>query len=71
MALLRGRGYVLPGDLRDIAPDVLAHRLVLSFDAVADGVSAESVVERLVEAVPPPRIAPQQGDEQRRGLAAA
>jgi MoxR-like ATPase len=56
-ALLRGREYVLPEDIRELAVDVLAHRLVLSFDAVADGVSAESVVRRLVEAVPPPRVA--------------
>ncbi|NGM11922.1 AAA family ATPase [Verrucosispora sioxanthis] len=56
-ALLRGRGYVLPDDVRELAADVLAHRLVLSFDAVADGVSADWVVHRLVEAVPPPRVA--------------
>jgi MoxR-like ATPase len=62
---------VLPDDVKELAVEVIAHRLVLSFDAVADGVSAESVVQRLIEAVPPPRIAPQQGDEQRRGLAAA
>ncbi|MFI7607571.1 AAA family ATPase [Micromonospora sp. NPDC049366] len=58
-ALLRGREYVLPEDIRELAPDVLAHRLVLSFDAIADGVTAESVVRRLVEAVPPPRLAAQ------------
>ncbi|MER7166248.1 AAA family ATPase [Micromonospora sp. NPDC000207] len=57
-ALLRGREYVLPEDVRELAVDVLAHRLVLSFDAVADGVAAESVVRRLLEVVPPPRIAP-------------
>ncbi|GAB3848391.1 MoxR family ATPase [Micromonospora andamanensis] len=56
-ALLRGRGYVLPDDVRELAVDVLAHRLVLSFDAVADGVSTEWVVHRLVEAVPPPQVA--------------
>ncbi|GIJ20051.1 AAA family ATPase [Micromonospora lutea] len=56
-ALLRGRGYVLPDDVRELAVDVLAHRLVLSFDAVADGVSAEWVVHRLVESVPLPREA--------------
>ncbi len=56
-ALLRGREYVLPEDVRELAVDVLAHRLVLSFDAVADGVSAEWVVRRLVDAVPPPRVA--------------
>ncbi|MGN9777785.1 AAA family ATPase [Micromonospora sp. H33] len=56
-ALLQGREYVLPDDIRDLAVEVLAHRLVLSFDAIADGVSAESVVRRLVDAVPPPRVA--------------
>ncbi|PZG11295.1 ATPase [Micromonospora craterilacus] len=56
-AMLRGREYVLPDDVRELSVDVLAHRLVLSFDAVADGVTAESVVRRLVEVVPPPRVA--------------
>ncbi|MFI5894497.1 AAA family ATPase [Actinoplanes sp. NPDC051513] len=60
LALLRGRDYVLPGDIVDLAPDVLAHRLVLSFDAVADDVPAESIVRRIVEAVPLPLIAPAQ-----------
>jgi len=60
LALLRGRDYVLPGDLLDIAPDVLAHRLVLSFDAVADGIEPESIIARIVEAVPLPVIAPAQ-----------
>ncbi|MER7456230.1 MoxR family ATPase [Micromonospora sp. NPDC126480] len=69
-ALLRGREYVLPEDVRELAVDVLAHRLVLSFDAVADGVSAESVVRRLVDAVPPPRVASGQ-PEQAADLAAA
>jgi MoxR-like ATPase len=51
---------VLPGDLLDIAPDVLAHRLVLSFDAVADGIEPESIIHRIVESVPLPVIAPAQ-----------
>jgi MoxR-like ATPase len=60
LALLRGRDYVLPNDLLDIAPDVLAHRLVLSFDAIADGVEPESIIARIVESVPLPVIAPAQ-----------
>ena len=52
-------------DVTELAVDVLAHRLVLSFDAVADGVEAESVVRRIVEAVPPPQIAPQQASTRR------
>jgi len=62
LALLRGREYVLPADVVDIAPDVLAHRLVLAFDAVADGVQPESIVRRILEAVTPPVIAPAQED---------
>ncbi|MDG4824168.1 MoxR family ATPase [Asanoa sp. WMMD1127] len=62
LALLRGRDYVLPADITDLAVDVLAHRLVLSFDAVVDEVPPESIVERLLASVPPPRIAPYEGE---------
>ncbi|WP_428966881.1 AAA family ATPase [Micromonospora fluostatini] len=70
VALLRGRDYVLPTDVREIAPDVLTHRLVLSFDAVADGVDPAHLVRRLVDAVPLPQIAPAQ-ENQGPGLGAA
>jgi MoxR-like ATPase len=60
LALLRGRDYVLPGDIRDLAVDVLAHRLVLSYDALADGVPARDIVERVVAAVEEPHVAPSQ-----------
>lgn len=60
MALLRGRDYVLPQDVLDIAPDVLAHRLVLSYDAIADGVPAEHAVRRVLETVALPQVAPRQ-----------
>ena len=62
LALLRGRDYVLPSDVQELAVDVIAHRLVLSFDAVADGVSATSVVRRLLPTVPVPQVAPAQDD---------
>ncbi|URM94459.1 MoxR family ATPase [Actinomadura madurae] len=58
LALLRGREYVLPGDVRDLAGDVIAHRLVPSFDALADGVGVRPMVDAIVAAVPAPRIAP-------------
>ena len=51
---------MLPSDVADLAVDVLAHRLVLTFEALADDVSAESVVEQVVAAVEPPQIAPAQ-----------
>ncbi|MDP4507225.1 AAA family ATPase [Nonomuraea turcica] len=64
LALLRGRDYVLPEDVRDLAHDVMAHRLVLSFDALADGVLPRQIVDRVLAAVPLPVIAPQQHDGQ-------
>ncbi|TYB66139.1 AAA domain-containing protein [Nonomuraea sp. PA05] len=60
LALLRGRDYVLPEDVRDLAHDVMAHRLVLSFDALADGVMPRQIVDRVLAAVPLPVIAPSQ-----------
>lgn len=60
LALLRGREYVLPGDVADLAREVLAHRLVLSFDALADGVQAPQVLDRILQAAPQPYIAPSQ-----------
>ena len=44
LALLRGRDYALPQDLQDIAPDILRHRLVLSYDALADDIPADHIV---------------------------
>jgi MoxR-like ATPase len=55
-ALLRGRDYVLPEDVRDVAREVMSHRIVLSFDALADGVDTVEVVDQLLTAVPPPRV---------------
>src|SRR5205823_3148763 len=60
LALMRGRDYVLPQDVLDIAPDVLRHRLVLSYDALADGVPAEHVVRRVLSTVPLPQVTPRQ-----------
>jgi MoxR-like ATPase len=55
LALLRGRGHVMPNDIRDLAPDVLRHRIVLSYDALSEGVTADDVLERVLAAVPAPR----------------
>ncbi|MCU1689833.1 MAG: moxR1 [Jatrophihabitantaceae bacterium] len=60
LALMRGRDYVLPQDLLDIATDVLAHRLVLSYDAIADAIPAPHIVSRLLQAVALPQVAPRQ-----------
>jgi MoxR-like ATPase len=60
MALLRGRDYVLPQDVLDIAVDVLTHRLVLSYDAIADGIAAEHAVRRVLQTIGLPQVAPRQ-----------
>ena len=57
LALVRGREYALPQDLREIAPDVLRHRFVLSYQALADGVSADDVIDRILAVVPTPELA--------------
>ncbi len=56
LAVLRGRDYLLPDDVRDVAVDVMAHRLMLTFDALADGVDPEQVVKQILHAVPPPLV---------------
>jgi MoxR-like ATPase len=55
LALLRGRDFVVPKDIKDLAVRVLAHRLVLSPDAKVRGQGAEDLVMRLLEAVPVPQ----------------
>ena len=61
LALLRGRDYALPQDVQDIAPDILRHRLVLSYDALADDIPADHIVARIMASVPMPSVASRQG----------
>jgi MoxR-like ATPase len=56
LAHLRGREYVLPQDVADLAPEVIRHRLLLSYEGIAAGVDAEQVIGALLERNPPPRI---------------
>ena len=58
LAMLRGRAHVTAADVHDLAPDVLRHRLVLSYDALADGVRPEDLLDRVLEVVAPPGKAP-------------
>jgi MoxR-like ATPase len=60
LALLRGRDYVLPQDVLDVATDVLPHRIVMSYDAIADGIPALHAVRRVLQTVPLPQVAPRQ-----------
>ncbi len=54
LALLRGRDYAVPHDFVDLVPDVLRHRLVLSYEALADGVTPDMIIQRILERVPRP-----------------
>jgi MoxR-like ATPase len=56
LAVLRGRGYALPQDVQELARDVLRHRLVLTYQALAEQVSADAVLTAVLEAIPAPRI---------------
>ena len=56
LAFLRGRDYVLPYDIDEIALDVLRHRLVLSYEALADELDADSILIRVLRAVPVPDV---------------
>ncbi len=60
LALLRGRSYVLPQDVYDVAPDIFRHRLVLSYEALARDISVNDVLGRVLSTVPAPRVAPSQ-----------
>jgi MoxR-like ATPase len=67
LAFLRGRDYVLPQDVTDLVPDVLRHRLVLSYEALAEGVTSDGVLMKILQQIPAPekpleahvRVAPQ------------
>jgi MoxR-like ATPase len=54
LAFLRGRTYVLPEDATDLVPDVFRHRLVLTYEALAEGVTADHLIHRIMQHMPPP-----------------
>jgi MoxR-like ATPase len=56
LAFLRGRDYALPHDVTDLALDVLRHRVVLSYEALADNVSADSILTAVIASIPVPDV---------------
>jgi MoxR-like ATPase len=56
LALLRGRRYVLPSDVAELAPDVLRHRMVLSYAALTDGITPDRIIARVLDLVPAPQL---------------
>mgnify|MGYP001792260335 CR=1 FL=1 len=56
MAMLRGRTYALPEDMTDLVPDVLRHRLVLTYEALSEGLTSDAIVAKIMAKIPaPPR----------------
>jgi MoxR-like ATPase len=56
LAYVRGRSYVLPQDVLDMARDVMRHRLVLSFEALSDNVTADTILTSILSRVTPPAV---------------
>ena len=54
LALLRGRSYALPEDMVALVPDVLRHRVVLSYEGLSEGLTSDALIERIMKAVPAP-----------------
>jgi MoxR-like ATPase len=55
---MRDRAYVLPEDVRDLAADVIRHRLVLSYEALAEDIDSDALLARILSAVPMPEVSP-------------
>jgi MoxR-like ATPase len=53
-AFLQGRGYVTPQDVKDLAPDVLRHRVMVSYEAEAENITAEDIIQKILETLPVP-----------------
>ena len=54
LAMLRGRTYVLPEDMTDLVPDVLRHRVVLSYEALSEGLTPDALIGKLMAKIPAP-----------------
>lgn len=53
-AFMQGRGYVVPQDIKDLAPDVLRHRIIVSYEAEAENVSSEDIIEKILNKIAVP-----------------
>jgi MoxR-like ATPase len=62
LAFIRGRTYALPKDVADLAPEVLRHRLVLTYESLASGTTSESVIAAVLQRHPAPRLELRDGD---------
>jgi MoxR-like ATPase len=56
LAFVRGRSYVLPQDVLDMAPDVLRHRVVPSYEALSDSITSDDLLKKIFERIPIPVV---------------
>jgi len=70
LAMLRARAYALPEDLLDLVPDVLRHRISLSYEALAEGLDADALIQRILNHLPPPARVLQHSAEEAAGAEA-
>jgi MoxR-like ATPase len=56
LAFIRGRTYATPEDIKDVARDVMRHRLVLSYEALSDGVTSDEILQRVLDAIASPIV---------------
>ena len=54
LAFVRGRSYVIPQDVTDLAHDVMRHRVILSYEALADGVTTDAIIQKVMQTIPAP-----------------
>jgi MoxR-like ATPase len=60
LALLRGRRFLVPQDIADVAPEVLRHRPILTYDALAEGVTTDDVINQVLTTMPMPQVTSRQ-----------
>ena len=58
LAMLRGRSYTTPQDVFDLAPEILRHRLLLTYDALARDITTDHVIQRMLSTVPAAWVSP-------------
>jgi MoxR-like ATPase len=56
LAFVRGRSYVLPQDVHDVALDVIRHRLVLSYEALSENITSDDILDQILDAIPLPQV---------------
>ena len=54
VAFMQGRSFVTPQDIKDVAPDVLRHRVIVTYEAEAENIASDQVIQKILDTVPVP-----------------